>query len=270
MVPPPPAHTAVHRMQMPCNVPCVDELCLFVTHAAGSQLKTHVQHHVQALLDAGIPVVLIVNSDAQTDDLALPETLQSRLSGCVIRENVGFDFAAWAHACALVDLAQVRRRLYLVNDSVVGPLDEAQFRALLAACRGSEEDLVGLTENHAPVYHLQSYFLCVGPRLLHSALFRAVMAGVVNMPTKQDVIDMYETGWTPYFVAHGFRCRALFAQRQTSRRNDDETLFNWAGLIERGLPFVKTSVVRSTAETDLLSRWVPASCVDELRGAQVR
>lgn len=268
MVPPPPARTAACRMQVPCRIPAGDELCLFVTHAAGSRLKAHVQHHLQALLDAGIPVVLIANADAPADDLQLPETLQARLSGCLIRENVGYDFAAWAHAFALVDLAQVRQRLYLVNDSVVGPLDEARFRALVAACRGAQEDLVGLTENHAPVYHLQSYFLCVGARLLHSAVFRAVMAGVVNMPTKQAVIDMYETGWTPYFAAHGFRCRALFAPHEPSRRVEDETLSNWAGLIERGLPFVKASVVRATEETELLSRCVPASYVAELRGAQ--
>src|SRR5438105_4581182 len=38
-------------------------VCLFVTHAPRAALKSHVVHHLEHLLGAGLQIVLIVNTD---------------------------------------------------------------------------------------------------------------------------------------------------------------------------------------------------------------
>jgi hypothetical protein len=112
--PPPSASAAAFAISVPIKSTLVDELCLFVTHAANATLKPHVVDHVGALLDAGIEVLLIANADVGLSELDVPADLAARLYGCLIRENVGYDFAAWSHAHSLIHPASVRRRLYLI------------------------------------------------------------------------------------------------------------------------------------------------------------
>src|SRR5262249_42042238 len=72
------------------------ELALFVTHSRdGTTIRRHVEHYVEALRTEGIDVILIVASDSvQT---TIPDRLLDMASGVYVRENLGFDFAAWAH-----------------------------------------------------------------------------------------------------------------------------------------------------------------------------
>jgi lipopolysaccharide biosynthesis protein len=180
--------------------------------------------------------------------------LVERLSGCLIRANSGFDFAAWAHAYSLLEIPQTCKRLYLVNDSLVGPLQPASYVSMIARIRGSTADLVGLTENSEPQPHLQSQFLVVTQRLLRSEVFGRLMRGIVNMPTKEGVIQQYETQITRFLRAHGFGCEAVFPRLG---QGDDDTIHNWAQLIEQGFPFVRTRVLEAVRDTPEAARLLP-------------
>lgn len=143
-------------------------------------LKQHVIDHVSSLMDANIAVVLIVNTDHPAADLIIPPNLSARLDGLLVRQNVGFDFAAWGHAFWLLPGGMPRRRLYFVNDNIVGPLDQATYRAVLDGIHRSRADMVGLTQNTKPRPHLQSFYLVFNERLIRSPVY----ANFMLMPAK--------------------------------------------------------------------------------------
>ena len=241
----------------PIDVADRKEVCFFVSHAPDPELKPHVANHLRALLDQRIAVVLIVNTEHSAESFRIDDGLARRLSGCLIRENVGFDFAAWSHAYALSRLPADCARLYLINDSIVGPFDDAAYAKMLARIRASSADLVGPTENRCPEHHLQSYYLTINQRLLHSETFARFMRGVVNLPTKLEVIAHYETQITRYFCKQGFSFAALYPLVQASDYLSDPTLHGWRELIEAGFPFVKTRILTELPPTQDVERWIP-------------
>jgi len=248
------AQIRVMRLSAP-----VDELCLFVTHAPTAFLKAHVIDHIEALLAANVAVILVANTDVEFSTLQLPPELEARLSGVVVRENVGYDFAAWSHVYSMIDPARVRRRLYLVNDSIIGPLEHSAYAAMLARVRESRADLVGLTCNPDPHEHLQSFYLVFNQRVLHSPIFDKFMRNVVNMPRKESVVTSYELWLTPYLLRSGFTAEALFPNIATyapPTRND--TLSHWKELLEAGFPFIKSAVLTESNEADEARNALPA------------
>jgi hypothetical protein len=266
--PPARADSAQHTVRVPFRSPMTDELCIFVTHAAGPELKTHVVDHVMALCDVGVEVLLVVNTDLESGVIDIPEPMQSRLYGCMIRQNVGFDFAAWAHAYSMIDATAVRR-LYLINDSIVGPLDDEAYRLLLRRIRESSADFLGLTCNPDSHEHLQSFYLVFNERLLRSQIFDRFMRNVVNMPTKQTVVDTYEIWLTPFLARQGFKGEAMFPNlsREPAPRRD-ETLYNWRQLMTAGFPFVKAKVLTESPDADEARRLLPVRYTTPSAAAQ--
>ena len=251
---PSPATSVPIVAKLPVDIGAAHEICLFVSFAPAPTLKSHVRDHIHSLVDQGIAVVLIVNTPHASEQLIIDADLVERLSGCLIRANSGFDFAAWAHAYSLLAIPQTCKRLYLVNDSLVGPLQPASYVSMIARIRGSTADLVGLTEHNEPQPHLQSPFLVVTQRLLRSEVFGRLMRGIVNMPTNEGVIFQYETQITRFLRAHGFRCEAVFPRLG---QGDDDTIHNWVRLIEQGFPFVRTQILETRRDTSEAARLIP-------------
>lgn len=235
------------------------EICLFVTHVTGSQLKPHVVHHARCLAEAGFEVVLIVNADGDASRLAPAADILDRLAGAYVRENTGFDFGGWGHGWALGSGFPGATRLLLVNDSLVGPLDTAAFGRLLLRLRASPADMVGLTENFVPHRHLQSFFLSFGPRALASPVLRAVLDGMHALPTKELVIDAYETALTRQLAAAGLTTAALFAPLYDDPLSADDTLLRWRELLHAGFPFIKASLLRAGPQAERARARVPAA-----------
>jgi len=230
-------------LKSPSSVRASSELCLFVTHMATPQIKLHVVDHVRALSAMGIAVVLIMNTDLDPDGIQLPSELAADLHACIVRENTGFDFAAWAHVYSLLDADRVVR-LYLVNDSIVGPLDATTFASMIDRIRLSTADVVGLTSNPHPRWHLQSYFLVINRNLLPTRTFTDLMRYVVNLPTKEAVINTYEIQLSSHLMARDFTCEPVFSHLEPCSALPDDTLFRWSELIEHGFPYIKASVLR--------------------------
>jgi len=238
--------------------PPAGEVCLFVAFAAGPALQPHVEIHVEHLRRAGFRVLLVVNTEQRLDQVVLPPALLERLEAAYVRENLGFDFAAWAHLWALCgDLAGCSR-LLLTNDSVVGPLDGALFARMVERLRASKADLVGLTACGRPLPHLQSYFLSFGARAVASPALRRFLAEVRVLPTKELVIDAYEVTLTRQLEAAGLTAEALFPAQSDDPHSPNDTTLRWRSLLDAGFPFIKGSVLRSRREAARARARVPA------------
>ena len=231
-------------------------VCLFVTHAPRRELKSHVLHHVEHLLRAGVHVVLTVNTDLPLADIDVPADLSSRLAGVFVRSNQGFDFGAWSHALTLCDRSGWER-LYLVNDSLVGPVTPQSFDAMMERIGKSDADVVGLTENIEPIPHLQSFFLVFHRRVLASSAFDDVMRHVPNLDDKGQVVDLYELRLTRTLREAGFKARALFG----ATRGD--SIGQWQDLLDTGFPYVKTRALAQHRGNPRLDSIRAAARVDD-------
>lgn len=233
------------------------EICLFVTHAKEPVIKPHVQAHIDALANEGFQVVLIVNTDIEAQHIVLEAPLLNRLAACLVRGNVGFDFGGWGHAYAIGKGFPNGSRLLLVNDSIIGPLDKEAFGAMISRLRNSSADIAGLTENAVPHRHLQSYFLSFGPRALRSAALQRAFSGLRALPTKELVIDAYETALTRQLERSGLTVSALFPPLYNDPRSADNTLIRWRALIDAGFPYVKASLLTSPKHREAVQSLLP-------------
>lgn len=226
------------RLRTANFVPPGREAALLVTHAAGGHLKPHVQRYVSALSGIGIDVYLIVAVDlwSQTPHLDMLRDT----AGVFIRDNEGYDFAAWAHVLLEFPEFKAVDILYLVNDSVIGPVNHDHFSSAIARIRDGAADVYGMTENYEQGWHLQSYFLAIKRSALRSRVVEEFFDAVVSLESKQAVIENYEISFASKAIHAGFKAEALFTL--VSERN--MTIYHWKELIRRGFPFVKVQVAR--------------------------
>jgi lipopolysaccharide biosynthesis protein len=234
------------------------EVCLFVSHAPQPQLKPHVVAHIEQLLRVGVNVVLILNTDLAADAFVLDADLQARLAGVFVRENTGFDFAAWAHVYALCEGRDRWTRMFLVNDSIIGPLSATDFDRVIERIRNSTADVVGLTENRAPVRHVQSFFLVFNATALHHPVVQRIFLRMLSLPTKDQVIDVYELRLTRVLTLNGLRCEALFPPLSDDPHSSNDTSFRWDRLIRDGFPYIKTSILDKHLGSAKITALVPA------------
>lgn len=233
------------------------EICLFVSFAAETKLKPHVVDHLSNLMRSGIKVILIVNTDLAPESLAIEAGLSEQLSGIVIRENIGFDFAAWAQIYGRYSEVRQASRLMLINDSMVGPLNVNHFDQLIQRIRMSQTDVLGLTECLAPRRHLQSFFLVFNARALKHPSVQRLLGGILNLSTKSQVIDIYESHLTATLEKQGITCEALFPSISNDPYSSNDVFLRWEELVSLGCPYVKTSIIRSMPDSVRICAVVP-------------
>lgn len=86
--------------------------------------------------------------------------------------------------------------------------------------------MIGLTQNSKPKPRLQSFYLAFNERLFGSPLFASIMTNLLNLPSKDAVIDVYEAQLTGYFQEHGFQWEVLFPDMAQDGHSDD-AFFRW-------------------------------------------
>ncbi|MEX8504875.1 rhamnan synthesis F family protein [Leptothrix ochracea] len=247
------------------------DLCLFVSYAPQPTVKAHVLHHIQAFRQEGFEVILILNSPHAAETFTLDPALVAACEAICVRENTGLDFAAWAHAVDHFKLGTVELdRVVLANDSIIGPVSQPAFKALVDRVRASKSDVIGLTENWAPRWHLQSFFLVFQREALQRGLFAQAMASIQNLPNKDLVIDVYETHFTLAMKAQGLRCEALFEADPHNLYKANSIYYRWASLMERGFPYLKVSVLAEGQHNPAVRAALPAEMLQAWEREQVK
>jgi len=217
---------------------------LFVTYSADGRIKPHVPGYVQALHGTGRQVFLIVTSELS--DVAVPESLSDACSSIAVRQNMGYDFAAWAHILRRYPALEESDQIVIANDSLIGPLGDA-FGPMMSALDRNAADVVGLTENPDYSGHIQSFFIAFNRNALRASAFHDFWGGVVNLRDKSSVIFDYEITLANRMRAGGLTTSTVF--ENISGRNDP--IFNWSALIDRGFPFIKAEIIK-TADPETL------------------
>lgn len=232
----------------PFAMPASGEVALLVAHAPMGRVKPHVAATVRALADEGVATLLIVVADRP---VAFAPGELDAVAGAIVRENLGYDFAAWSHALRLHPELYGARLLLLTNDSVFASADRSRLAATLDRVRGSAAALVGLTESHEYGWHVQSYFLACKPELLSSWAFHLFMEDVRILGSKDEIVRAYEVPFAGRMERAGFAVETLFA----SHLAVNPALFGWRELLAAGFPFVKLLLVRGQFPEVDLAGW---------------
>lgn len=234
-----------HVIVKEINLAPGEEVAVLVTHAPAGRLKPHVLPYMKQLSGAGLKILLVVIADRP---LELRDIERKGADGIIVRDNVGYDFGAWAHAFQLCPALYGAHLLVMTNDSVIPTADTTVFREMMERVRSCPSDIAALTASHEYGWHVQSYFLGFKPKALSSWAFQHFMRDMPLIDDKDQVIRKYEVPFASRMQASGLSVEALFSGSFSA----NPTFFSWRELIEQGFPFIKLLMLRKqfSAVTD--------------------
>jgi hypothetical protein len=253
------------------------QVCIFVHYDQNGEVREHTQLYVQALADQGFSVVFVTNSGHLHDESV--RQLQRCCSRILIRENRGYDFGAYRDGILSLGIELGKFSVLLIaNDSVYGPI--TTLSTFFDRLDFGLADVWGATDSWQHRYHLQTYLIAFGPKVLSNPAFGEFWRSVRNVRSKDAAVRHYEIKMTQWFQAVGLRCRAVWdyqamilsaqilaleesfdsnarplalAIRQVAERAlsaaSDRTALNptnelWLLLLWHGCPFIKRELLR--------------------------
>ena len=272
----------------PGEVPLGPRAVVFCHFDQRGALAERVRHYIEALRAEDLSVVFVTNSGKLEEEAK--RWLGRRCAFVVIRPNLGYDFAAWRDGLAAAALPRAETALLvLANDSVYGPI--RPLGPTLGRFDFADADAWGLTDSWQVRYHLQSYFIALGPGAFRSRAFDDFWRGVRDIRSKTGVIRHYEVGLTQSLLRGGVRCRAVwnyvdlaaslsryapryedaaeplltlgrrayarYAQLSASRIALNPTAELWHPLLAAGFPFIKRELLRDNpAQVPDVAAWL--------------
>ena len=206
-------------------------LFLFAAYDANQTVGESLLWYLRSLSSLG-DVVL-------ASDNEFPQSEQEKLSAYVLKSichsHGEYDFGSYKRAyhwaSENLDLSRYEY-VYLVNDSVLGPLYDLSPE--LCAMESSGHSAFGLVENpsgHHP--HLQSWFVGMRSAVAQDPAFRAFISSVDVPGSKLEVCQKYENGLTD--VLRGI-CGSCFSLYKASGKKVYNSPF---ALFDSGVGFVK-------------------------------
>ena len=144
-----------------------------------------------------------------------------------------YDFGSYKRAFQQGDLTGYDM-VYLVNDSVVGPL--RPLEPYLQRMEALGTDAFGLVLNPSRHgRHLQSWFIGLKPSIFRAFWFAEFLTGVEALGRKEDVCIRYENGFARLLEAHSASYAGLWEL-------PGKAIYNAVGRLSRqGFPFLKKS-----------------------------
>lgn len=234
------------------------EVCLFVMHCPLGAPLEYTITYLEALKRAGVLVIACL----VVEDLSIPvaDAVMDLADGVLLRENGGYDFGAWADLLRRFPQAWSAERLYLANDSVIGPFQP--LGPMIDRIRDRNAGFFALSECTNTSHHAQSYFFGWSQQNLQSDALRSFWNTVQNEEDKLQVILRYECGIAPlscnlpdpsqHFV---FGAETLFGCEPSMMSGFNPTHSAWRRMLDLGFPFVKTDLLRDGVAPIDTSGW---------------
>ena len=144
-----------------------------------------------------------------------------------------YDFGSYKRAFLQADLSGYDV-VYLVNDSIVGPIFPLGPYLCRMEALGTDAFSLALNPSRKD-RHLQSWFIGLRPSVFRSAWFRKFLESVAAVESKEEVCSRYESGLSRLLEAHSVPYAGLYELKGKSVYNDV-----WR-LSAKGFPFFKKS-----------------------------
>lgn len=223
-------------------------LLLYVHFHKYGIISPHVFYQLTKIRPLFENILFISNSPIKQPYLSELENLQLA-DGVLLRENKGFDFAAWRDGLTELGFEEVASydSVTLMNDTCFGPLWELSplYRRFE---QDDQIDFWGMTNHRASDHcpkHIQSYFVVYKKKLASSKAFKDYWLGIKDHEEVQEVIDRYETQSTAYFQSLGFASGVVFDTVNRPIANGlppDFSLYQPTELLTARVPFFKVKI----------------------------
>ena len=206
-------------------------LFLFAAYDAHGIIDNALIYYVRALSKLG-DVVLVMDSDADEKQL-------NKIKPYVLYANASrhgeYDFGSYKRAYTYArdnDILNKYDVLYLVNDSVYGPLHD--LHPIITDLESRNLGAFGLVCNpHRDHPHIQSWFIGCDKSVFMSEWFDKFMRSVTKLPDKGMITKLYEQGFTKNLIEQNISWYCPWNAPGRSVYN------NVAKLYKRGMPFLK-------------------------------
>ena len=206
-------------------------LFLFAAHDPQDRLSETALWYLSALKELG-SIRFSCDNNLDSKDL---EKLEGMCEYVFAAPHGEYDFGSYKRAFKGAALDGLDY-LYLVNDSVAGPL--YPLEPFLEKMEASGADAFALARHPSRRgAHLQSWFIGFRSSVFRTDWFACFLGSVTAHPDKGAVYELYENGLTRLLEEHGATCYALYSLPGKSVYN------NVAALYRKGFPFLKRSAL---------------------------
>ena len=227
-------------------------------YAKGGRLSPVTRRWILALRQLSTQLVLVFDQDQV---LGLEEiTAQDPGMVCLCERHGAYDFGSYQRGLRLAREQQWLEdstHVLLCNDSVVGPLRDLE--AIVDGMQQQSVPVWGLTDS--PLYrpHLQSYFLLMEREVMQSSPLVDFFEGVVPQPSRHEVIQAYELGFSRLLGELDISWRAWLPSGGRQDPRNGEPMLNSTAYpicsIDAGSPVMKLRALKDfAANQDGLAR----------------
>lgn len=211
-------------------------LFLFASYDKDKVINDSLLYYLRQLSELG-DIIFIMDTDVPSDELAKLSVVPNILYVCAIRHGE-YDFGSykrgyiWAHDN---NKLQDYDWMYLVNDSVYGPLHS--LKPLLDKLENNGADFVGMMENHTKSIpsHIQSWFLGLSKPIFTSDLFCRFISSVSRQRNKWDIVMKYEVGLSQTLIRAGYSMHAMVYNNFEKDISYEDPIL----ALNLGVPFIK-------------------------------
>lgn len=209
-------------------------LFLFAGFDKDNIVDDTVVYYVNALSKFG-DVIFVMDNDLPKNQLEKISKMPHVLYANGMRHGE-YDFGSYKRAYLWAKQNKILDDydwLYLVNDSVYGPLWD--LTNVLDNLENSDADLVGMTANcdKCTPEHVQSWFVGCTHNVFASDFFDKFMCKITRIPNKTALVLKYEVGLSWMIVRRGFKMKTLVNAK------DNDIYKEPCSILVNGVPFVK-------------------------------
>lgn len=227
----------------------IKRMCIYVTYDKYAIIDDYIVYILNELRDNCERLILVCN---YSEICSGKENVEPLLDQIFYRENIGYDCGAFKDAmCNLIGWDEIREydELVLVNDSFFGPF--VPFSNIFQEMEEKNVDFWGLIahphlkNNEIDIpEHIQSFFLTIQSRMLHSDDFRKYWEELPFFNRFNDVVKRYEHTFTSYFKEKGYRYSYLADISKNNSVNLRNNFWQYAHICyeliqKRNFPFLK-------------------------------
>lgn len=206
-------------------------LILIAGYSAQNIVDASLVFMVKTLSSFG-DIVLVMDSD-------VPKTELDKLSPYVIyaaaERHKEYDFGSYKRAYLYAKESDILSNydfLYLVNDSIYGPL--YPMESFFEQMENSSTDAFGLVQNpHKDHPHIQSWFIGMRQSVFMTKWFDEFMTSIVLQKSKGAITHLYEQGFTKLIEKNDKTWSCIYSIPGRGIYNDIKKVYR------QGLPFMK-------------------------------
>lgn len=212
-------------------------LFLFAGYDRDGIVDETLTYYLTALSKLG-DIVFVMDNDTNDAELKKIKQIPNVLYAHAQRHNE-YDFGSYKRAYIWARDNNILKKydwIYLVNDSVYGPLNS--LTPLLEILESHGAELTGMTEyqdKNTPS-HIQSWFVGLKQSIFLDPLFDSFMLDISKESNKADIICKYEVGMSRRLLRKGFQMFALMYNNSETEHIMYDTP-NKA--LNQGIPFIK-------------------------------